>query len=280
MLRALERVEPAGILTTNVDESLERGLSGRENIQRSDIERMLQLLTEDRAFICKLHGSISAIETMVFSEQDYVDIQTDVPFRNALRSLFAGSTVLFLGYGLRDQHVISAVEDGSETHPLLGTGPHFIVTPEGSSDVPQGVRRISYVADPPDHRSALLTLEAVADIRAQSSPTASAPEPAGIAKRDGESVCFIGDLLPPGKFITSQTLTAENRLGTSQELLIGEGYVDGEVVLRDYSALHDVVVGLVCFDIICLSIEHLGKLHSLLGSAWFWTFVQAEQYGW
>ena len=275
LLRALEQVEPRGILTTNVDESLERDLSGRENIQRSDIERMLQLLSEDRAFLCKLHGSISAVETMVFSEQDYVDIQTDFPFCNALSSLFAGSTVLFLGYGLRDQHVISAVEEGSETHPLLGTGPHFIITPAGSSDVPRGVRRISYVADPPDHRSALLTLEAVADIRARPSATASAPDPAGIAKRDGESICFIGDLLPPGTFATSHTVTAKNRSGTL-ELLIGEGYVDGEVVLRDYSALHDVVVGLVCFDVICLSIEHLGKLHNLLGSAWFWAFVQAE----
>ena len=47
-------------------------------------------------------------------------------------------------------------------------------------------------------------------------------------------------------------------------------------MLHDYSALHDLVVGLVCFDVIYLSISHLGKLHNLLGSSWFWRFVEVE----
>ena len=274
LLRALQQVEPTGIVTTNVDESIERHLSGRETIQRSDVERMAQLLADSRAFTCKLHGSISAVETMVFSERDYEDIKTDVPFLYALHSLLAGSMVLFIGYGLRDRHVISALQQRSATHPLFGTGPHFIVAPQGSSEVPPHVRQISYVVDPPDHRSALLTLEAVADMRGRPRAIASVLEDDGNAERNGESSCFIGDLLPPGTFTTSQTMIAEGQSGT-RELMVGEGYVDGEVVLHDYSALHDVVVGLVCFDVICLSIAHLGKLHHLLGSVWFWAFVEA-----
>ena len=209
LLRALQQVEPTGIVTTNVDESLESHLSGRETIQRSDVERMPQLLAESRAFTCKLHGSISAVETMVLSEQDYEDVQTDVPFLNALHSLLAGSMVLFLGYGLRDRHVISALQQGSATHPLLGTGPHFIVAPQGSPDVPPHVRRISYVVDSQDHRSALLTLEAVADMRGRPRATASVPEDDGNAEWNGESSYFIGDLLPPGTHPMSQTLIAE-----------------------------------------------------------------------
>ena len=274
LLRALQQVEPTGIVTTNVDESLERHLSGRETIQRSDVERMAQLLAEGRAFTCKLHGSISAVETMVFSEQDYEDVRTDVPFLNALHSLLAGSMVLFLGYGLRDRHVISALQQGSATHPLFGTGPHFIVAPQGTSEDLPHVKRISYVVDPPDHRSALFTVEAVAGLRRQLRATASVPEDDGNAERNGESTYFIGDLLPPGTSITSQTLIAEGKSGT-RELIVGEGYVDGEVVVHDYSALHDVVVGLVCFDVVCLSIAHLGKLYDLLGSVWFWAFVEA-----
>ena len=86
MLRALDRIEPTYVLTTNVDESLERYLPGPEAVQRSDVERLAQLLGEGKAFICKLHGSISAVETMVFSARDYDHVQTDTPFVNALRS--------------------------------------------------------------------------------------------------------------------------------------------------------------------------------------------------
>ena len=41
MLRALDRIEPTYVLTTNVDESLERHLSGPEAVQRSDVERFV-----------------------------------------------------------------------------------------------------------------------------------------------------------------------------------------------------------------------------------------------
>ncbi len=164
--------------------------------------------------------------------------------------------------------------DTSATHPLVGTGPHFIVTPKGSSEIPSNVKRISYVVDPPDHRSAVLTVEAVADMPRQPHSTASAPPPNDVVEQDKKTICLIGDLLPFGKVTTSQTLTAKSASGT-RELLIGEGYVDGEVVLHDYSALHDLVVGLVCYDVIALSLAHLGRLHQLLGGTAFWTFAEA-----
>ncbi len=275
MVRALDRIKPTNVLTTNVDESLERHLSGPEAVQRSDIERLTLLLDQRKAFICKLHGSISAVETMVFSSRDYDGVPTDPPFVNALRSVFANCSVLFLGFGLQDDHVIAALKRGAETHPLFGTGPHFIVLPEGSSRVQANVRRISYRVDPADHRSALLTLEAVADMQAHERPTATASGSAAIGQRDRDSVYFLGDLLPWGKYTTSQTFTATGKSGT-QQFIVGEGYVDGEVALDNYSALHDVVVGLICFDVTYLSVGHLGRLHDLLGSFWFWKFVEVE----
>ena len=275
LLKVLGRIQPTCILTTNVDESLERHLSGTETVQRSDAERVPQMLAKGEGFICKLHGSVSSIESMVFAEEDYKDVQNNLPLMNALRSVFGGSSVLFLGYGLRDEHVISALEANCASHPLFGTGPHFIVSPKGSSSVPQNVKRINYVVQEPDHRGALLALEAVADLQERDGTKVS-PAPASVATEPrSASVCFIGELLPPGKMTTSQSLIVEGGSGT-KEIVIGEGYVDGEVVLHDYSALHDLVVGLVCFDVICLSIGHLGKLHRLLGSAWFWRFVEAE----
>ena len=272
MLRALDRIQPTYVLTTNVDESLERHLAGPETIQRSDVERLPQMLGEGRAFICKLHGSISAVETMVFSTRDFNDVQTDTPLVNALRSVFADCSVLFLGYGLQDEHVISALRHETATHPLFGSGPHFIVMPEGSSQPLDDVRCISYRVDPPDHRSALLTLEAVADLQSPQGSAVATMKSTETATSDRESVYFIGDLLPWGQYTTSQTITAEGG-STTKEFIVGEGYVDGEVVLDNYSALHDVVVGLICFDVTCLSIDHLGRLHQLLGSSWFWRLV-------
>ena len=275
LLRGLKRIEPAYVLTTNVDESLERHLSGPEAVQRSDVERLPQLLGERKAFICKLHGSISAVETVVFSARDYDEVQHDTPFIDALRSVLADCSILFLGYGLQDNHVIAALERGTETRPLFRAGPHFIVIPQGSSRAPANVRRISYRVDPRDHRSALLTLEAVADMQTRDRPTVRVAGGAGIGQRKQDSVYFIGELLPWGEYKTSQTITATSGSAT-RECIVGEGYVDGEVALNDYSALHDVVVGLICFDVTCLSIEHLGRLHTLLGSFWFWRFVEVE----
>ena len=275
LLRALDRIEPTYVLTTNVDEALERNLSGPEVVQRSNVERLPQLLGEGKAFICKLHGSISAVEPMVFSARDYEDVRTDIPFVNALRSILADCSVLFVGYSLQDAHVIAALERGAETHPLFGTGPHFIVMPEGSPRVPANVRRISYLVDPADHRSALLTLELVAHMQATQGATVTAARDDGIGQPNRDSVYFLGELLPWGRYTMSQTIAATADTET-RELIVGEGYVDGELELDNYSALHDVVVGLICFDVTCLSIAHLGSLHKLLGSFWFWQFVEVE----
>lgn len=275
MLRVLDRIEPMHILTTNVDESLERHLPEPEVIQRSDVERLPQLLGEGKPFICKLHGSISAVETVVFSARDYTAVQTDTSFVNAIHSVLANCSVLFLGYGLQDDHVIVELKHGAKTHPLFGIGPHFIVMPEGSSRVLASVRRINYRVDPADHRSALLTLETVAHMQASQDATTVTSESAEIGEPSRDSVYYIGDFLPWGKYTTAQTITASGRSGT-REFIVGEGYVDDEVVLHDYSALHDVVVGLLCFDVTCLSTDYLGRLHNLLSSFWFWRFVEIE----
>ena len=155
MLHALRGIRPTYILTTNVDESLERHLPGPETVQRSDVERLPQLLGQRRAFICKLHGSISAVETLVFSARDYDAVQDDIRFVNALHSIFAECSVLFLGYGLRDEHVIEALGRGGSTHPLFGTGPHFMVMPEGSLRAPEGreAHQLSGRSDRPSKRA-------------------------------------------------------------------------------------------------------------------------------
>lgn len=89
------------------------------------------------------------------------------------------------------------------------------------------------------------------------------------------SIYYLADLITPGSWTTSQTLNLEPFPGAVQpQVIIGEGYVNGEIESYNYSALHHIVVGLLCFDIVCVSIDHLARVHDLLGPEAFWIFVE------
>jgi hypothetical protein len=262
LLAALTRITPISVLTTNVDETLERTLPAVECVQRTDLERLPSLISQRANFVGKLHGSVSAVMSMVFSRRDYDEIGRDTGFLTALRQVLSNSTALFLGYGLRDAHVIATLLRAAETSPLFGTGPHFIVTPTGlASDLPASVKRIQYSVDRTDHRSALLALEVVADATFKPSTVSILKPPSPTRTADSESVYFISDLVPAGKVTTSQTLRIQGEDDDiSREMIVGDGYVDGEVALHDYSALHDL----------------LGILHQLLTPPVFWSLVETK----
>ena len=274
-IRALCKLPNVCIVTTNVDEALEHSLPEHSTIQRSDIERLPQPLHHRSRFICKLHGSASSVESMVFSKSDYESLQLNDAYLDAIRSIFSNTTVLFLGYGLRDEYVFQNLQACSTIRPLFGIGPHFIVTSEERNELPATVRRIRYVPDATDHRDAIQILEVIADFTpSQSIQTANENEKTISSQ---QSIYYIADLITPGTWTTSQTLNLESFPGAIQpHLIIGEGYVNGEIELYNYSALHDIVVGLLCFDIVCISIDHLARVHNLLGPEAFWIFVESD----
>ncbi|WP_283745741.1 SIR2 family protein [Sideroxydans sp. CL21] len=271
LIRALRNLPNVSLVTTNVDEALEHNMPELLTVQRSDLERLPQLMHERSPFVCKLHGSCSSVETMIFSERDYETIQNNNDYLNAIRTIFENSSVLFLGYGLRDDYVLSSLLKSSAARPLFGTGPHFVVTSEKLFGLPESVRRILYVPEVADHRDALQVLEMIADTLPNQNSLAAYKDSEVTSVR--KSLYFIADLLPPGKWDTSHTMIIQTSTGASHQMIVGEGYVDGEVVLNNYSALHDIVVGLICFDIVCISIDHLARVHELLGSDAFWIFV-------
>jgi hypothetical protein len=273
-IRALCKLPNVYIVTTNVDEALEHSLPEHSTIQRSDIERLPQLLHQRSRFICKLHGSASSVESMVFSKSDYELLQLNSAYLEAMRIIFSNTTVLFLGYGLRDEYVFQNLQTCSTMRPLFGTGPHFIVTSEERNELPAIVRRIRYEADATDHRDVIQILEVIADFTpSQSIQTANEDEKTISSQ---QSIYYIADLITPGTWTTSQTFNLESFPGAIQpHLIVGEGYVNGEIELYNYSALHDIVVGLLCFDIVCISIDHLARVHNLLGPEAFWIFVES-----
>jgi len=273
-IRAICNLSNTYIVTTNVDEALERSLPDHSTIQRSDIECLSQLLHQRTPFICKLHGSVSAVESMVFSQCDYDSIQVDNVYLDALQTLFLNATVLFLGYGVRDEYVLRRLQSSSVGRSLFGTGPHFIVTSEERTELPSTIRRIRYEPEQADHRDALQILEIIADF-VKSQPIQAAQEYEEKTYRS-KSLYYIADLVAPGKWSTSQTISFAPLEGEGQhQAIVGEGYVNDEIEFYNYSALHDIVVGLLCFDVVCVSIDHLTSAHELLGSEAFWIFVES-----
>jgi len=269
----LRKLSTISIITTNVDEALEHNLPDHETVQRSDIERVSQLLYSRTPFICKLHGSASSVETMVFSAKDYEAIQQNYSYVEAVKSIFSNATVLFLGYSLRDKYVLQCLETSTSACPLFGTGPHFVVTAEKRLGLQKEIQYIQYdTSEHTDHRGAITVLEIISDFISKPTVQTHCHDEKYLAH---ESLYFISHLYPEGVWKTSQIATVKFSSGKLYQMIAGEGYVNTEIEHYNYSALHDIAVGLLCFDIVCVLIGHLAAMHNLLGSEAFWLFVKS-----
>lgn len=275
-VKTLQSLSPHCVLTTNVDESLERRIDDAVLIQRSDLERASTLLQNSQSFFCKLHGTISSIATTVFSTQDYDALVKDEVYMGFLRNIFANSNIIFLGYSVRDEYVIQTLLAANEERKLFGAGKHFVVCPEGVN-LPSGrLNPIRYsVETNSDHRSCLHVLDEILVATKSEKISVSVSEP--LPKNPStNSTYFIADLVPPGRWQTGQTLRIKGETGIEHELLTGCGYVEGEVELAGYSAMHDIVVGLLCFEKISFTLASLPKMYTLLGSDTFWQLVYED----
>jgi len=97
---ALKRISPLHVLTTNIDEQLEQNLPGVVTIQASDLERCIDLLRRNESFVCKLHGTVSQIESAIFTTSEYAQLLENSAYQALLSHVFRESTVVFIGYGL------------------------------------------------------------------------------------------------------------------------------------------------------------------------------------
>ncbi len=134
LLRSLKKIHPLHILTTNVDETLERNLDSTVTVQVSDVERIGGLVQSKQSFICKLHGTSSAAQSMVFTDDDYSRLIGKASYLATIRELFSLSTVVFVGYSLRDEYLVKLLLESESNHPLFGTGPHFLITANERTD--------------------------------------------------------------------------------------------------------------------------------------------------
>jgi SIR2-like domain len=99
LIQLLSSISPLSLMTTNVDEALEKRLNCI-TVQRSDIERVPSLINAGTSFVCKLHGTISSVETTVFTSDEYLSLIENKAFLSAIQQVFALGSVVFLAYPL------------------------------------------------------------------------------------------------------------------------------------------------------------------------------------
>ena len=272
---ALRDVAPSCVITTNVDELLEKQLTGVSTVSRYDLQRAAQLLSADQPFLCKLHGSISDVKSTVFTTEDYHNLVADVSFTTLLERIIAAAKVVFLGYTLQDDYVLSILARNCDIGRLFGDGPHYAILPSDYGSLPPNVRVIRYIPKPhKDHRSAINIIEEIRHLKTQEVVADQPPQSITEDPRSIESAHLLFDIFPPGTWETSVTLGITDTSGVEKQMIVGTGYSDEEIPDNRSTAMHDMIVGLICFDHIYASISSLARVHLLLGSQRFWRLVQ------
>jgi len=276
-LGIVKALTPLQIVTTNVDEILERNLPAAVSVQSSDLERCLDLVPAATSFVAKLHGSISSVESTVFTTSDYQRLLATPTYLSTLQGLFAQAAVVFVGYSLRDKYVLDLFAQNCGARPLFGDGPHFLVQSSDSPPLPDSIKTIRYLAEPyADHRSAITVLDIMRVTRdAGAGWFAPGHDEPRAAAAELESRYFLTDVTPPGTWTSTQSLLLGRPGGPSPNAIIGQGFDNSELPQQTSPAMHDLIVGLVSFDYVHVPLSCAGRLHQLLGSATFWDLVRA-----
>jgi hypothetical protein len=278
----LGQITPLHILTTNIDEALEQRFP-IAIFQRSDLSGCIEQLQGRNSFIAKLHGSRGAIESAVFTREDYKGLKSDKAYLNNLGHIFALGTVIFLGYSVSDQYVVDLLSDNARDMSLFGAGPHFVVSSalKGTSTI----HPITYSLQRfPDHRAALTVLDIIRQTRGRQGNVEHSvevkPQPhqpdVGATPLGTKTIYFISDFMPAGTWVNSITSQIANENGLKAEMTLGLGFNIGEVPSPVSTAPYDLVVGLICFDYVYFPLSAVDKVHALLGSDFFWQLAQAE----
>lgn len=275
-LDTVSKIRPLFVLTTNVDELLEKFLPETITVQRSDIERVSNLVANGDSLVCKLHGSVSAIESTVFTSDDYAQLVSGSKYGELLREILSSTMILFIGYGLRDKYLLHLLAKNADLKKLFGDGPHFAVLSREHSELPENVRVIRYVPTPHrDHRSSIQVIEELVVAANQEAITVS--EVRRATPSSIESAHLLFDVLPPGRWGTSLTANLQkDESGSEAQLVVGTGFSNAELPPGRPTAMHDLLVALLCFDTVYAPLFTLSRVYGMVGSETFWDLVNMK----
>jgi SIR2-like domain len=272
-LNALRQIEGVSIVTTNVDEALERSLPDFELVQRTDLARSLTLISSKTPFIAKLHGTVSSVQSTIFTTDDYGRLVNDESYVEVLRSLLTTCSVVFVGYSVRDQYLFELLAKTSKLLSLFGDGPHFLISAEDRLDLPESVNVIRYRTDMhTDHRSGILAVELLRRPSVEAEPLSYDHS----LTVKPESAQFLSDFYPGGTWTVSNTAELKKEDGSKAQMLIGPDWSREELPTTLSTAAYDLAVGLICFDRVFFPIGCVGRVHQFLGSDLFWNFASED----
>jgi len=171
---AIVKMEPDLIITTNYDKIIERATGGGYSTHDYKSERVAGDVRRKVPTLLKIHGSVDAIEDVIFARTDYTRLRLHgVHALTVLQALFMTRTALLLGYTLRDpdiQLLFENVFGGRNESPA-----HYMLTsgslPDYERDVLRysyGVNAVTYTAG--NHGEGLAMLQELADLVQGSRP--------------------------------------------------------------------------------------------------------------
>lgn len=280
LIQQLRNIAPVHIITTNTDETLEQSLGPVRVIQKSDLSLCPELLQSSASFIGKLHGTVSSVQTMVFTTKDYDALKSDSSFVSSVKAIFQNSSVVFIGYSLRDGYLLDLLKETADENRLFGAGPYFVVTGDPAAVIPN-IHRICYRSDRfKDHRAAMMVLDLI-----NQSLTIRDPDNIAVplnlktetqSESTRETAYYISDFKPPGTWRTHETVEIKGSDGTTGTLTCGLGFTRDELPIDGFTAMHDFAVGLICFDRVYLPLISLSALFTVVKEALFREIVNSD----
>lgn len=88
---------------------------------------------DSQDYLIKLHGSINAPETMIFSLSDYASkAHANWQYSTFMEMLFTTHTVLFIGFSMNDTTITNLLEVYAKKYPK--SRPHYAFLPDYNSD--------------------------------------------------------------------------------------------------------------------------------------------------
>lgn len=274
-LDSISACSPTFIVTTNVDGALERSMPTLQLVQRDGIESVPDLLIQKKSFVLKIHGSIENPDSLVFTEDEYKKAIENPSYISFLKQIFSLCTVVFIGYGLADEYLMKLFEEIDKDKKLFGDGPHFAVLQGKRDHLSPSIKQIYYMSGiHRDHRSAIQVVE---EINLISKP--GMQRTINLSNQELESAHMLTHFLPPGTWQDGQTLTLKATTGDDARepfAYVGNGFTQEELVLHESTAMHDLVVGLLCFEKVYLPIGGIGALHRMVGEEILRAFISEE----